>query len=280
MSRRLLVSILAACALLSLPARADSVNRDGLIREVLALSGILEQVRNLPAQEIEGIEADRERLGAEKADQLRKAVEEAYDPEFLRTSMASFMQRSFDEQQARAALAWLRSPLGVRITHLEIEADTPEGSRRINAYGSEMLRHPPTQIRADLINRLMESSGVGEEGAEVAVAFYTGFIGAMQNVLPEEQRVSSEDLARKMAAMKQQMTKAEGEAQVFAHYYIYRNLSDEELSRYVAFAESPAGRWSHRAIHRALVATITQASARMAEGFSKAAQCKPPDRTL
>jgi hypothetical protein len=38
--------------------------------------------------------------------------------------------------------------------------------------------------------------------------------------------------------------------------YAYRDLSDDELTAYVVFASSDAGRWYHNAMHKAMISAV------------------------
>ncbi len=179
----------------------------------------------------------------------RAAVADAFEPRELRRAAARHVARHLDRARAESALAWFRTPLARQLQELENAALTPEAMEKRSTYVEALPGAPPPPARLALMHRLDRALELSDsaleltEAIEDAVTRATGpVVGGRPGRRDPAYRAWRDERAR---------------LQVMATaLFAYRTLPDGDLARYVAFAESPTGRWL-TAIHRgALLAAL------------------------
>jgi len=179
----------------------------------------------------------------------RAAVAEAFEPRELRRAAARHLARGLDRPRGEAALAWLRSPLARRLLELDIAAAAPATAEARRTYVDALPGAPPPPARLALMHRLDRAFELSDsaleliEAVEDAVTRATGPVtGRRQGRRDPAHRAWRDERAR-MQAMASAL-------------FAYRTLPDAELARYVAFAESPTGRWLAALQRGALLAAL------------------------
>ncbi|HXZ49993.1 MAG TPA: hypothetical protein VEG27_13300 [Usitatibacter sp.] len=275
-ARWLLLSL--ACASLT-AAAADPSAHGRRIEELMHKSGLWVQVGQFQAQVKEGVAdyrrqaqagSGRAALTDEEFARVVAAIGFAFAPDRLRTSVAREMAAALSVEDEDAALAWLSSDLGQRITRLEEESGASGAARRFEEESPAVLAKLSPE-RLDKCRRLAESARAGEAAARIVIDMSAAILygAAVTGKLPGAELLDS--LRREFEARRPQLEREYADQAIRAYAYNYRALSDEDLERYVAFAESPAGRRYHGASQAALDAALTRASLEMGERLGRSA---------
>ncbi len=261
------------------PARADALaptppvdetaaDRAQLITRVLYLSGLAQQIEQMPVQAAaqldERDEEETEGLSAEARGRLRQIVAEAFGREAMYQSAVGTFTKWFDQDRFQQILEWLESPLTQKITQVEVEAPDQEA---MEEFVSELRQQRPDPARVDLVKRLDVATGATDLSLEVMHAVMTGMrdISDMPGSAPLADAATvgrTKELDK--ALYKTQYRSAIQANAVIQFLFVYRNIPDDELAQYVEFWESDLGRWFARVIVEALVDATTTASSRMA----------------
>jgi hypothetical protein len=220
------------------------------VEELLHKSGIWKQAGDLPAQLRAGAQEARDKekssgqpptLTDAQFARLVAAMERAFSPGRLRRIVAREIERGLSAADEAQVLQFLSTDLGVRATKAEEQASEPATALRMHEEADELFVKMPG-ARVAKVARLAQAFKAGDSAAsmmiDMAAAVAYGAAVASPN---GDERVAG-DLRRKLEErrgeiarmMNQQLTK------VFA--YTYRSLSDEDLDRYLEFAETPAAR--------------------------------------
>lgn len=150
-----------------------------------------------------------------------------------------------DDQQMQQALGFFNSPLGKQVVAAETRASSP-------ASVAEMQQGLPvmelSQERRALIERLTRQLPALEMGVEVSTAL-TGLAAQSANdllgglmTIPQQAGSGGRDRLRQQMRPNLPNTLA----------YIYRDLADDQLTRYAEWAESASGQAFYRATERAV----------------------------
>jgi uncharacterized protein DUF4124 len=170
-------------------------------------------------------------------------VREAFIPQIDRTNL-------------EATAAWLRSPLGRRITVLEVTASDPSSEQKIADYAAELQANQPSHHRLELIWRLDWVVGSIESSADLYATLSRGVAKAVSAAGPPERRLRPGQIEAQVAEVRARVNKPLRELHITAQLYAYRDLTDDELTAYVVFSSSDAGRWYNVAMHKALISAV------------------------
>jgi uncharacterized protein DUF4124 len=171
-------------------------------------------------------------------------VREAFIPQIDRTNL-------------EATAAWLRSPLGRRITVAEVTASDPSSEQKIADYAAEInANRPSDHRRLELIWRLDWVLGSIESSADLYATLSRGVAKAVSAAGPPERRLRPGQIEEQVAEVRARVNKPLREMHITAQLYAYRDLTDDELTAYVVFSSSDAGRWYNVAMHKALISAV------------------------
>ena len=190
----------------------------------------------------------------------------AYAPDKLRAVVRAEMLKELSADDEAAVLRWLSSELGTRITRLEEERDDPERYRKMESELEAFSKTVPAQRRA-LCERLAESIGSGESSARLMIDITVAVAYGIALTLPDGDVEAVKGIRDRLEAQRPQLAAAMQQHAIQLFAYTYRPLTDEELSRYVEFAESAVGRRYHLATIRAVDKAMLQGSIELGRQF-------------
>jgi hypothetical protein len=165
---------------------------------------------------------------------------------------------------AEKTLQWLRGPLGYEVKFAEATAWTGEKSPDDAFYAdvAEVKDNRAPEVRMDRLRKLAEATDALDRTLDLTEA-----VGTVVARLVNVGRPDATPLS--MKALHDAVTRERGVPDVVTAYKPVvtaalmvrcRDLDLQELDQYIAFAETDAGRWYHRALSDALVEAVRQAS--------------------
>ena len=253
---------------------AHDPDATALITHVLQASGLAQQLDQLAAQSgaqfDERVKSDERfaKLSPAQREHIRQVMAEAFQKGTLLQSMMSAFTERFDREKLQQVVEWLGSPLAKRMTALEEAHPDPEAAREFMAA---LQQSPPPEGRLALVRRLDEAVGFTES----ALAMALGVMATAGQTLQASGRVSADEVQAEMAKVRQQFQAQYRDlirANVLARLlFTYRAAPDDELEQYVAYWESPTGRWFSRLAIDALTRAETQAFEVMMRRFTELA---------
>lgn len=185
---------------------------------------------------------------------MRSAFATAYGADRLRPAVARVLADTLSEEDARAALAWLTTDLGRRITSLEEAAAERAPPERTDEIAAAL---PPA--RRALFVRLSSALHAGEVAATVLINMTWGLARGAEIASPGSAR-QADDIRAALEGSRARIVAQVERQMVGVNAVTYASLTDEEIERYIAFAESPAGGRYHAATSIALERALSDAS--------------------
>jgi len=243
-----------------LPACAGHLDRKTQLRELMELSGLQKQVNQVPAHALSFLKEEEERLPPDQCLLLSRVFHETYDEEKLLQGVQAGIEKNFDSEFFIKTLKWMRSPLARRITKLEVESSSPEALKQMQALAEQLLTKPAPDQRMKLIRQLDAATHGTEMATDMVILNAWGIEIGLNALLLEERRSGPETLLSRTAFAHQQMIKEQKELMQVSLLYTYQTLTDSELERYAAFAESDAGQWYYRTIRIAFKDVLSEAA--------------------
>ena len=240
------------------------------VAEILDLSGIRAQLPSIATSLGAEYVPRPDQLEGRDSARVTRIVGQHFAAERLYAAIQHDFRRQTDPQQLDALAAWFRSPLGRRITALEIAASQPDAAPAIAAFAAKLKTTPATAGRLELVHRLDWVSGTSDDTTDLALAIARSVARAGAVSTPAERRARPGLAERRVDEMRGQIAGAIGETVLAQMLYTYAALSDEELKAYVDFLASPHGRAYSRISHVALLRAVREAADRTAIEIARA----------
>ena len=249
---------LLCCLLFALPATATESPNDPAIAKLMSLSGTQAQVQQYPAVFL-GIHAQQKDLMPPETYEIAKRLlEERFQAERLESRIFDELRQDFDPVSAQEVLEWLETPLGQRITRIEIENANSQNTIEAEKFGkSEECKETP-EARRNLITRLIVAGDVIASNVAIFTSSPSKVLKGINNALPAEARMSSEFVDAILAEQRRKMRAAMERSLPVAYLFVYRSLTDADLEAYVIHLESEAGRWYLEQVSEALVVSVSE----------------------
>ena len=265
----ILLVLLAGAAVAEMRPEAEPL--DSLIQR----SGLDHQLTHFEAAMQRGIteaHATQHKLASADVSRLRKAVATAYSASSLRPVLRAELAKTLTPTEIAAALAWLDSTTGRKLTALEEKASSPEAQSRI-AAGSGASAPTVAPARARILHDLITATRADEVGASLLIETAAGVSEGAALFTTDEPRTTTAAARRDLEARRGELVAAMHEQSFIAFAVAYAEASDAELAALLAFARSPAGAHYYSASARAFESTLAQAAKRL--GGALAAPAAP-----
>ena len=237
-------------------------DQDRLIEQVLVLSGAKQQIEQAAAfLERDGRSARQQhhsQLPPEDLQRVGEIFNDAFRPGVFYAAVKTVFKERYDQQQMAAMAAWLQTPLAVRITAMKVAAGTPVGLQEMQAFAQHWsTAPPPPEARVALLRRLDTASESTDSMVRMMRAMMQSTAGVIEQAGVAVAPAGS--VEQGLQAIEQQRPLLEQRFLV-QFLFKYRNASDEDLTTYIEFLESPTGKWFTHVGEEALTAAGTRST--------------------
>lgn len=240
--------------------------------ELYHQSGLAALVEQIPAGVQAGFEKAFESgqgiLTAQQLKMIYARIPQAYAAADIRPGIIDVLADKLSAEDVQIALEWLDSPLGRKCTAMETAAAAPEALSAMETYAE---KQQPSPERVALLGELALAVKAAENATEVVMNTQLAIAVGMMAALPEQQRQPIEIIRNQIEQVRPQVTAVMENQTVLAFLYTYRELTADEIRRYLRFARSDVGARYHAAasegIGQALTAGSLKLGAMIAEVF-------------
>jgi len=229
------------------------------VDELLELSGARTQLVGLLSGIAGQLRPARGQMSAKDQAAVDRILRQALRHEAVYALVRDAFLLQVDRTNLEATAAWLRSPLARKIVALEIASSEPGTEQKVAAYAAAIKANPPPEHRVELLQRLDWATAASEISADLAAAVSRGITTAVSAAGPAEQRLRPGQIEDRVAQVRAQASEVLREPHGAATLYTYRELEDDELTAYVLFSGSEAGRWYNTAMRKAMVNALGKA---------------------
>ena len=256
-----------ALALLAPAAQAQSDEAGATAHRLMIRSGVSVQLRGFAAQIENEIKQNPARLDGQLIAALAAAAKEAFRAELLQQDMTQRIARKLTVADMKAALAWLETPVGRRVTLAEELASAASDGKSLGAYLERLETAPLPEKRKELVAELMASTHAVRAVAAIQEAIALGVALGMDSMQPREKRAGETALRQRLRqAMPPEKVQAALAQQLpLVYAYTYRELTDADLSAYLAFLKSSPGKRYQDGMLGAFVEGLGRASMQVGE---------------
>ena len=227
----------------------------GALDTLLERSGLRVQLESLSAGVRVQFLLGQGRLSGEDRLIIDRIVSQRFSAGALYARMRLEFQKNLESARLAKALEWYDSPLGKRVTGLELASLIPDGGR-----GRDPENDRPSQRRLDLIRRLDASGGASDTTVDVTMSIVGSLTRAFQPALPAVARLSRGQLEHELTRVRNQTLERIRRACLLNMLSAYRDLTDDELEQYVRFVESEGGQWYMSLMNGTLLIAVDAAA--------------------
>jgi hypothetical protein len=161
----LLHGLFSTSLLASVTSTDDYIQKSGLAQQLgLMQDKVLRQIDEAHAQ----ADGGAPRLTAFHMERLRSAVRAAFAADRLRLAIRSHLDALLPEGDAELFVKWLDTPLGQRVTAIEVAASAQEAPRLAAERASQTLAEL-TSARKTEIERVLKASGIEDRTATLVL---------------------------------------------------------------------------------------------------------------
>ncbi len=277
MTRMLQVVLMTVLALFAGVCMAGEQKADPRSVETLMVkSGLGKQLEQLAPMVQAGMDQQNEASHALTPGQLRDLKDmagQAYDAQVLKENVRKHLQENLSEAEIQAALAWLRSPLGEKITRMEEDASTPAAYEEMSTMADKLAANAG---RVDLAGKLDRAVKATDTGVAIALNTQTALIAAMTSAMPREKLPTMKQIEQEVARSREQVRSSVEQSTLLSFLYTYRSLSDAEISKYIDFARSASGKKYQAVVSEAVIAAVTNSARVLGSSIAENADKKTP----
>jgi hypothetical protein len=233
-------------------------------KELIEKSSLAAQLNELPGAMKESVGALKQQ-GAQVDAKFEKAWGEAalaaYSPEKSLAIIDQGLQKLLTADEKKFLLAHYNSPLGRRITELEVKASQLNAQAEIQAFAQKLMADPSKHAdRLALYQAIDKVTGATTMGTEmvmnVAVATSMGMVNAMQGPKVVDASAIRAEAEKQRLVMTQQV--ASGTLATMA--YAYRDLPIKDLNAYLKMLNAPAAKKFNAGVGKLLNEALAQQS--------------------
>jgi hypothetical protein len=222
---------------------------------LLERSGLKVQLESLSAGVRVQFLLGQGRLSGEDRLIIDRIVSQRFSAGALYARMRLEFEKNLDSAKLAKALEWYDSPLGKRITGLELASLIPDGGQGLDSENDR-----PSERRLDLIRRLDAGGGASDTTVDVTMSIVGSLTRAFQPALPAVARLSRGQLDHELTRVRNQTLERIRRACLLNMLSAYRDLTDGELEQYVRFVESEGGQWYMSVMNGTLLIAVDAAA--------------------
>ena len=222
---------------------------------LLERSGLKVQLESLSAGVRVQFLLGQGRLSGEDRLIIDRIVSQRFSAGALYARMRLEFEKNLESVKLAKALEWYDSPLGKRITGLELASLIPDGGQGLDSENDR-----PSERRLDLIRRLDAGGGASDTTVDVTMSIVGSLTRAFQPALPAVARLSRGQLDHELTRVRNQTLERIRRACLLNMLSAYRDLTDGELEQYVRFVESEGGQWYMSVMNGTLLIAVDAAA--------------------
>jgi Domain of unknown function (DUF4124) len=229
------------------------------IDELLELSGARAQLVGLVARVAADLRPAPRQMSAADMATIDRILAQSLRHETVYGAVRDAFLPHVDRPSLETTASWLRTPVGRKIIALEIASSQPGAEQKVAEYTTVVKANPPPARRLELLQRLDWVTGANETSADLVAAIARGLSTAVSAAGPPESRLRPGQIEDRAAQVRARANETLREVRTMSMLYTYQTLEDDELSEYVRFSGTDAGRWYNTAMRKALVGAIGKA---------------------
>ncbi len=227
-------------------------NRKAMLDKFFKSAGIEETAYKIDSQ-LFGTPLTQSQFPPGQIMMIKNMMSQVYEPQQWLRSIRHRMLANYQPKRMQALSKWYRSPLGKKIVQAEM-MDLDEGlTERKKRFLDQLKYNPPKENRLEMAERLETTVGMTDYTMDT-------FLMLTKVLFPFNDQWKGQSVREVSRNVRDDLFDSSREYFLQSFLYKFRHLSDKELSQYVNFATSPAGKWFYRSYFRGSKDALEQTS--------------------
>jgi hypothetical protein len=244
---------------LSLPPTPIPKTGPTKVDELLELAGVRAQLVGIVSRVAADLRPPPAQMSAADRAAIDRVLAQSLRHEAVYVAVREAFGPQVDRPNLEATAAWLRTPVARKIVALETASSEPESEPKVAEYAVTIKTNPAPPRRLELLQQLDWVTGAHETSADLVAAIARGLSSAVSAASPPQRRLRPGQIEDRAAQVRARANESLREVRTMSMLYTYQTLNDDELSEYVRFSGSEAGRWYNTAMRKSLVAAFGKA---------------------
>jgi len=233
--------------------------------EVMELSGINKQMLEYPSLVKAGMTSSKNQnndMSDKEFSQMLSVVDEAFKPSKILTSIGIEIKKNVSQKDAKSLLKWYKSDIGKYITKAEEDSSTAQAYMQMIKEVKVLLKNQKKVFFAKRIDKLLKSTQmVVELQINTAIAIFT----AMNKPSKSDMTIFRSQISRQ----KHIIEKNAHEMIILSYVYAYKNISNEDLEKYMNFLNQKSTIKFNDSATRGIVKALNNSSQQLATKLSQ-----------
>lgn len=229
--------------LLSTFSHLSSANTisDQDVAQYMKLSGVDAALDGIPTQM--SAMNQQIQMTAKDPDEAQKVMDlllNSWQIDDVKQVVSEHIKDNFSPLEMNNLLTWLKSDLTRRIKTAEEKASAPSFNQEFMSYMAKLQTTPPTAARIQTIRSFVEVTNVIDHSLKIVMAVAKGTIEGLMVANPGE-GVNEEQIQAQLSQMEIMMRPALEQQMILVSYYVYDELTEQEIEQYSQFYQQPLG---------------------------------------
>lgn len=255
-----------------------------LTRELMAKCGINEQLENMPEKtmaEVRECFKRNETILGRMSDQvitdINAIIDRSFNPDTIRSILAEYIESQMSPDDMRSVLAWLDSPLGLKLTAIEKTASTPESYRAMVEAIPTLKQTPDYDERLKLVHEIDASVKATDLIVDRMINMQIITLTALGSAFPSMSLPPEQTMRENFDKNRQEISSTIGREIALSILFTYRDVSKAELKEYIRFMKTDYGTRYHNVIQEGSNKAYTFCGKKFSEAVVKRIKNKEPD---
>ncbi|WP_440877603.1 hypothetical protein [Thalassotalea sp. PLHSN55] len=229
-------------SVLSFSSIAAAQVSDAQVYQLLDKSGATKTIEGLPMQ----MQAMGQQIAltAKNPAEHQKFMEtflSSLNTDVMLQNMVGYVKKNASEADIAPILTWLDSDLAKRMISAELQASDPQFQQNLMGFMGQLQANPPSPERTQTIINYVQSSAIVDQSMKVVMAMVTNMFDALKASKPENAEIAAQ-LDAQVDQMASMMKPALEQQMTLTSYYIYRDMSNEDINQYAEFFTQDVGK--------------------------------------
>lgn len=221
------------------------------ITQYMDLSGVELMLQNIPAQ-MQGM-GQQMKLTAKDADQAEKTMNimvDAWDEKQVKESIATSLKKGFSVTEMKELLTWLNTDLARSVKIAEQKSTSASFNQEFMQYMAKIQSTPPTEQRIKTIRNFVDSTNMIDRAFDMVMSITKGMVQSLS--IADGNTLTDEQINQQMQQMEAMLKPQLSQQMIYVSYYMYEELSDEDINAYSRFYETPLGKKELDVVYKAI----------------------------
>lgn len=215
---------------------------DAQIYQLLDKSGVTRAIEGMPMQ----MNAMGQQMGLTSKDpaghqEFMKVFTSSINTNEMILQMLESVRKNATQEEMTKILQWLDTELASRVVAAELQSTAPEFQQNLMHYMADLQTNPPSAERTAAIIHYVESSNIVDHSFEMIMGMLENMFSGLKATSPEDSELAS-NLDLQLQQMMTAMKPAFEQQMILTSYYIYRDISNEDLAEYSDFYQKDTGK--------------------------------------